>query len=116
MRTSRLVSAAAVAALAIPLAAGPAFAGPSAVTESSDSVYEIAISATSTEGATAEPQAIPAVVAGATAMARGFTAAKAPQQVSQVLRAGSFLQNFMGGATHLRSSVPSAPIDVIFDH
>lgn len=30
-------------------------------------------------------------------------------------RAGSFLHNFLGGSAHLRSNVPNASIDVIFD-
>lgn len=114
MRTRRLLSIGAIAALAVPLAAGPALATPS--DPASDlSVYEIAVAVPATDGPDVEPQAIPAVVATATALSRGFTAARAPQQVSQVLRAGSFLQNFLGGGALLRTNVPSAPIDVIFD-
>lgn len=118
MRTRRFIVASAIAALAVPVAAGPALAAETDAAPAAETVYDIAIAAETIDDTQVEPAAIPAVVGAVrvgTALGRGFTAAKAPQQVSQVLRAGSFLHNFLGGSAHLRSNVPSASIDVIFD-
>lgn len=113
MRSARLAAVGAVTAT-LCLVAAPAMAGSTTATESR-SPYDIAIAAPSQDALKAEPQAIPAVVWGAVALARGFTAAKAPQQVGQVLRQGGFINNILGGAAHLRTSEPGASIDVIFD-
>lgn len=108
---------AATAAGALAIATVGLFAAPTASASDVASPYETAAGAPASETLEAEPEAIPGIVAAATFAVRGFTAAKAPQQVGQVLRQASFLHNFMGGAsTHLRSNAPAANIEVIFDH
>lgn len=79
------------------------------------SPYEIAVSARSKGTLEAKPQAIPGIVAFATVAGRGFTAARAPQQVSQALRMASFINGIFGGPAQARSNVPVSSIDVIFD-
>ncbi|KGN37578.1 hypothetical protein N803_13800 [Knoellia subterranea KCTC 19937] len=68
--------------------AGLAQATPASATTD---VYEVAAATPTASGDTAEPQAIPGIVAVATVAARGFTAARAPQQVAQVARAAGWL-------------------------
>ena len=90
----------------------------SAATADSDVVaspYAAAVKAESDEVVEARPQAIPGIVAAATAAGRGFTAAQAPRYAGEVARAASFIQGFLGGSSYARSSAPGASVDVIFD-
>ncbi len=91
-----------------------AVAGPAAALEA-DSPYEIAIEAPADDAIDVEPTAIPAVIGVATAVVRGFTAAKAPQQVGQVTRAASVINAF-GATPKLGTGSHAKSLDVIFDH
>ena len=77
--------------------------------------YVTATTMSSDKAVDVQPQAIPAIVAGATAAARGFTAAQAPRQVGEVARAASFITGLMGGPAYARTSNQETSIDVIFD-
>lgn len=117
MKSKHLLSLTAVAAVAA-LGIAPAASAATVTTAAPQgSAYEVAVAAPATDVLEADPQAIPAVVAGARVSWMAFKAAKAPQQAGQVLRAASFLQNFMGGSSvkHLDTHT-GANIDVIFDH
>lgn len=121
MKTQHILATATAAAVAVAsLAVVPAASAAPAMTTvvHQTSVYEVAINTPSQQVLEVEPQAIPAVVAGAAKVSwTAFKAAQAPQQAGQVLRAASFLQNFMGGSSvkHLDAET-DANIDVIFDH
>lgn len=109
-------AAALAAALTFGSAALPAAAAAAPTTPVQDDVYERAIAAESSTTSQAAPQALPAIAWGAVAVARGFTAARAPQQVAQVARAASFIHGLMGGAAPVRANLQNASLDVIFDH
>lgn len=79
-------------------------------------VYQVAASAGDDDGVAAQPQAIPGIVAIATIAARGFVAARAPQQVAQVARAAGFLSALgLFGASQIQSNEQLALEKAYFD-
>ncbi|MCO7238959.1 MULTISPECIES: hypothetical protein [unclassified Aeromicrobium] len=109
----RIVVTAAAAATVV---AGATFG--SAATADSEviaSPYVAAVEAQPDDVVEARPQAIPGIVAAATAAGRGFTAAQAPRYAGEVARAASFIQGVLGGSSYARTSAPGTSVDVIFD-
>lgn len=102
MKLRRLVAVVAGAGLVAMAGAGVANAEPGST---ATDVYSVAAAAPSVEDDTVTPQAIPGIVAVATVAARGFTAARAPQQVAQVARAAGWLSGIgLFGVAQVQSS------------
>ena len=89
MKLRKMVAAA--VATGVVAVGGAAMANAQPVAGSQVDVYEVAAANPTGGDDLDRPEAIPGIVALATVAARGFTAARAPQQVAQVARAAGWL-------------------------
>ncbi|PRY52491.1 hypothetical protein BCF74_13320 [Knoellia remsis] len=113
MKLQRFVAA--IAGAGVLAVSGAALASAESSSTPTD-VYAVAAEAPSVDGGEIEPRAVPAAFAVATVAARGFTAARAPQQVAQVARAAGWLSGLgLIGVAQVQSAQQLALEKTYFD-